>query len=1162
MGTFSSRKIGQQTYTRARGGVFRDTEGYDTIARSADLDDTFVKKTLHPLCAYDAPAELTASGDKEESAYPESVHLVQLENGDVVLGRSLYKAADFTGLRSTFFTHNYVVPAEKADDLAYDYMHFLYADYADGAEAGTDGKSGAAGTEAGDAAGADAGVSGDAASRRPGRTPRGASLPELSELPMRKKLPVPMTGPDKLDDLGIDGASFKRLLLAVMESVAGRRKVYVALSEPVAELGSRALRLLEVLYAALPPEFRRRLGFVTYSRDPQSRKGVNLTFVEPGSMRPGDRNIEKDFLFDFPRGRIVNAAEGGSRQELADFLVNGLRDPQRLTQFFAFADEALGGTPDALNPERYLELTRLFRIEEGDEEPYEADRRGILGLLLDWAGRPGQPSQSRIKARMSYLLDGRFDREMQDLMAGDLPETELLRSIVAYYHAGGKGAAASVQRYLVTLMQRASSRKNKDGDMAYYAVIESDPEIADMFFSTIIGNRQFAPMMFDPYLDRKLASAADAAQAVGIVQKWSDSHPGLLNNDHFCDVSLRTMRDKLRRSGEPVSAVRGVVEALRGEGSSAAGQPAGTGEELMKHPLCVALADEAVQHLLDEWEWDKVTLEQVTGLGFLFEGESPEDRKRKNRGPSGPRGTDKYAALRAAYLWFTQEQPDAGVLDGLSMRETDEVQMLGQRLLPAQIAAGRYNRLLPAFSRSLSGGADDVDYRRLVDAVRINSARSGGREAVYRFFAWSAEHEPYVQGQRLDPAYEAEIVRYFAAHDREAFKNKDNRREYFDAAPAPLARVYRKIRAQQAPPIVRWMRRNRQLTLLLMGLIALLILGGATVGVLYATGVIGGGSQQAQTPADSPDTATGADEETAEDPAENAGPALLVYAIAGETDGETLLDFRFRTLEERDAFVTAQETSPVSVRLADGRNIAGDALGLELLEQSDGSEGPDGAAEEGSGAAGDGDGTGIESGDGTTDGSGGAADSGSGDGANAGANGGAGTDSGSGSGADSGAGDTGTGTDSGAGNAAGAGDTAGTGGSAGADSSAAGSAGAGADNGAGAVGGQSEAPAGDAAGTGTVSGTDGGSASGAAGDSAGTGEAVQGGEAGAADGAAPGSGTSAGEAADGTGTSAGEAAEDAYRYTAVYRVAADLASDIVEAKVGDLIYEVRSIAAE
>ncbi|OWR31172.1 hypothetical protein CDO73_08530 [Saccharibacillus sp. O23] len=1121
MSTFSSHKIGQQLYTRARSGIFRDTEGYDTIARSNGLDDQFVKKTLHPLCAYDAPAELTASGVKEEAAYPDAVHLVQLETGDVVLGRSLYKSADFTGLRSTFFTHNYVVPAEKAELLASEYMNFLYAAYENGAETVVDTAEtdlASDGLPRMDAFGAERVSDSDApdvsprAERNAGAA-RGRTLPELESLPIRADLPQPKTGLEKLAELGIDGASFKRLLLAVMESVSGRRKVYVTLNAPIAETSERALRLLEVLYAALPPEFRRRLGFLTYSREPHSRKGVNLTFVEQGSMRPGDRNIEKDFLFDFSRGRIVNAAEGGSLQELADFLHDGLRDPQRLERFFAFADEALGSTPDALNVERYLELSRLLRIEEGDESPYENDRRGVLGLLFRWIERAGN---TRLKARMFDLLGGRFDREMQDLTGGSVPEPELLRDIVAYFRVGGKGATAQVMRYLLILMPMVTRQKRKDGGMAYYAVIESDPELADMFFSTVIGNRQTAGMLFEPYLERKMQAAEDASKLIRIVQQWSDDHPGLLNNEHFCDTSRRMLGSKLRHAEDPVAAVRGVVETLRGDGGPMAHPVDGpVGEELMNHPLCVTLADEAIQYLLDEWEWDKVTLQQVTGLGFLFEGETEEERRKKVR---GPRGTGKYAALRAAYLWFTQQRPDAGLLEELGMREMDEVQMLGKRLLPAEIAAGRYQRLLPAFSRSLSGGGEDVDYRRLVESVRTNTARSGGREALYTFFAWTATQEPYVHGRKFDPAYEAEIVRYFAAHDREAFKDKNNRRDYFEGAPGPLAAVYRKIQAQQASPLVRWMRRNRGLTLLLMGVLALLIVGGATVGVLYGTGVLGGEKETAQV--SDPNGANsaavpGTDEET--EPADDAAaqPKFLLTVPADAKDGA--LAFNFRTAEERDAFLAS--ASAIELTLEDGTTATLDRAELEAGDDpAPGSDaGTTGEAGNGTGTDANGAGSGATG----SDAAGTDANGTGGTGSDATGTGGAAAGDGAGAaGGDQAGGTSGTGTDA-------------------ADPGAAGS-------------GSGDAGAGTNGDVGTDSGADG---------SAGTGSDAAGSDAsGAADPAAPGD-SSAAAGADGTDASAAAGAEGStgsaaaqadpsdYRYAAVYRPAAELPSPVKSATV-------------
>src|SRR4051812_23843134 len=103
-------------YTRERGGVFHATDGYDTIAISESLDKDFVKKYLHPFCMYHAPKTLTERGEKDPSYYPEAVTLFQPETGDLVIGQAVFIPADFTGSRSTYFMHNYIISSGLKDE--------------------------------------------------------------------------------------------------------------------------------------------------------------------------------------------------------------------------------------------------------------------------------------------------------------------------------------------------------------------------------------------------------------------------------------------------------------------------------------------------------------------------------------------------------------------------------------------------------------------------------------------------------------------------------------------------------------------------------------------------------------------------------------------------------------------------------------------------------------------------------------------------------------------------------------------------------------------------------------------------------------------------------------------------------------------------------------
>jgi len=103
-------------YTRERGGIFHATDGYDTIAISEGLDHAFVKKYLHPFCIYHSPKILAERGEKDASIYPEAVTMFQPETGDLVIGQAVFVPADFTGTRSTYFMHNYIIPWAQKEE--------------------------------------------------------------------------------------------------------------------------------------------------------------------------------------------------------------------------------------------------------------------------------------------------------------------------------------------------------------------------------------------------------------------------------------------------------------------------------------------------------------------------------------------------------------------------------------------------------------------------------------------------------------------------------------------------------------------------------------------------------------------------------------------------------------------------------------------------------------------------------------------------------------------------------------------------------------------------------------------------------------------------------------------------------------------------------------
>jgi len=107
-------KIEQQIYTRGKKGLFRQTEGYDTIHKSPGLTKDFIKKFVHPYCTY-SPSKNLKKINAPASHYPPSLTIVNYPCGRMLVSQAVYVPFDFTGQRSTFFVHSYVIPPEAVD---------------------------------------------------------------------------------------------------------------------------------------------------------------------------------------------------------------------------------------------------------------------------------------------------------------------------------------------------------------------------------------------------------------------------------------------------------------------------------------------------------------------------------------------------------------------------------------------------------------------------------------------------------------------------------------------------------------------------------------------------------------------------------------------------------------------------------------------------------------------------------------------------------------------------------------------------------------------------------------------------------------------------------------------------------------------------------------
>ncbi|MFF2911937.1 glycosyltransferase [Paenibacillus sp. NPDC057934] len=763
MKNHSGAMITQQMYTRERRGIFRSTEGFDTVAKSEGLDGGFIKKILHPFCLYDAPAELTARGEKAESAYPSALHLFHTENGETVIGNSRYQSADFTGQRSAFFAHNFVVPAARAEEVVEHYGDWLHADFA--------------GSYTGEL---------------------GGILPELSSIPVgRRTQAAPGT---VLSSLNIGEDLFKALLQAVMTSVAGKKKIYIALDVPIGELSKRAAELTEVIFGALPNEFRRRLGVITYANEPKSRKYIHLTFVEKGSLRPGDRNVEKDFTFDLVSGRSSNAEFGDLRQQYADLAWKVTSSGGSMHDFGQFADRMLDGESleRKLSLGLYNELAVFYEIEQGNESLYEQNKFAVLGGLLDYLKRDGA-LESRV--RLNDIFLERFDREFDQIRQGGPLIPALMESFKAYYVLPGHNYRGRIVDYFINGMLNNSNQGREDDLKAAYAIIESEEELSAAFFKKVLGQSIFRRRLLEPYLENRLAAAASVADIAGFVLYWGRTLPEVLQQTFMEDRPKDYLLEKLQREPDPVVAVAGIHERVE-KAEKDRRRSGGIQPEALE--LLHGLAAAADRFLLNRLSLAELTKEQLLDIAFL---RYPKGAA-KWYPPLDQISKQKENALRAAYRWFGEEGPDEGIFAELTPKELDDVQLLGRRWLKEARSAEPFERLPLGFYYSSHREGGPLDYEALLELV--NQKAGSDKETVYRFLAWSQGNPLFViSNKKLQPGYRRAILKYFNNNDREAFKNRELRKTYLAAARPALQNVYDEARSQLASPLARWVSRSR-----------------------------------------------------------------------------------------------------------------------------------------------------------------------------------------------------------------------------------------------------------------------------------------------------------------------------------------------------------------
>lgn len=313
--------IEQHYYTRERKGIYSKTPGYDTVAKSNKLEDEFIIGTLHDLCFYEIPASL--AGEEDASKYPVSMFCVNTEDNRMILGQSAFCGKDYTGQRNRYFTHNYIIPEEERDQYIEDPDNIIF--------------------------------SGDFVSDYD--INKGSVIPQVLKIKKRTEQDCFNSINEMFSATGLCKETFLNLIKACFDIAEHKRNIYIVLDSDFDNIEILAKGILKYLYRVLPFDLRKKIGFITYMKEPKNKELINIIFLCKGSIKRINTELKSGYIFSIADNSFN--LEGIDEEEhiFLDFVMDNIENKQKLNEFFYKVHTAIGDSKlniqyydNALNP--------------------------------------------------------------------------------------------------------------------------------------------------------------------------------------------------------------------------------------------------------------------------------------------------------------------------------------------------------------------------------------------------------------------------------------------------------------------------------------------------------------------------------------------------------------------------------------------------------------------------------------------------------------------------------------------------------------------------------------------------------------------------------------------------------------------------------------------
>ena len=390
------KSIQQQYYTRSKRGIYLNGEGYDTIALSKNLTQSFVKEYIHPICFYEIPNELELKKEDEKDNFPKILTCINIPSGEMIIGQSIYPTSQLKSDRNAFFSHNFVLPENIKEKFIKNIDNILFLD----------------------------------CFKESYDISKGQELPELDDLKVKPVNDILSNFNSILTELDIERKVFKDILLSIFVSIFNKKKVFISLDKKIEKQTEYPKMLLRCIFYCLPYAYRRYIGFRTFLKEIMSKQFIHINFIDKDSVKYYKQELKGNVFFDFLSGNLFSPNEEIDKSIFIDHILGRVTSGLSPENFFEFIDNFQLKNKDLLNLNLYNRLCGYYQIESGEKTLYFQNKSDIYIGLDDVINKTIGKSN-----KIYELVENLIDIEIENLKINNknFVESDTLSFFIKYF---------------------------------------------------------------------------------------------------------------------------------------------------------------------------------------------------------------------------------------------------------------------------------------------------------------------------------------------------------------------------------------------------------------------------------------------------------------------------------------------------------------------------------------------------------------------------------------------------------------------------------------------------------------------------------------------------------------------------------------------------------